>query len=60
VSGPRPDGQVKNVIEVMLGTSDLSGEPLAVRKRDIDDTVVPMPVTVAGTLVVITRCSVYR
>jgi len=51
---------VKNVIEVMLGTSDLSGEPLAVRKRDIDDTVVPMPVTVAGTLVVITRCSVYR
>jgi len=60
VSGPRPDGQVKDVIEVMLGTSDRIGEALALRKRDIDDTVVPMQVTVAGTLVVIEGSAVYR
>ncbi len=60
VSGPRPDGQVKDVIEVMLGTSDRIGEALALRKRDINDTVVPMQVTVAGTLVVIKGKSVYR
>ena len=60
VSGPRPDGQVKDVIEVMLGTSDRIGEALALRKRDIDDTVVPMQVTVAGTLVVVKGRSVYR
>ena len=60
VSGPPPDGQVKDVIEVMLGTSDRIGEALALRKRDIDDTVMPMQVTVAGTLVVIKGHSVYR
>lgn len=60
VSGPPPDGQVKDVIEVMLGTSDRIGEALALRKRDVDDTVRPMQVTVSGTLVVIKGQSVYR
>lgn len=60
VSGPRPDGQVKDVIEVMLGTSDRIGEALALRKRDVDDTVSPMQVTMAGTLVVIKGRGVYR
>lgn len=60
VSGPRPDGQVRDVIEVMLGTSDRIGEALALRKRDVDDTVSPMQVTVAGTLVVIKGRGVYR
>ena len=60
VSGPRPDGQVKDVIEVMLGTSDRIGEALALRKCDVDDTVSPMQVTMAGTLVVIKGRGVYR
>lgn len=60
VSGPPPDGQVKDVIEVKLGTSERIGEALALRKRDIDDTVRPMQVTVSGTLVVIKGQSVYR
>lgn len=60
VSGPPPDGQVKDVIEVMLGTSDRIGEALALRKRDVDDRVTPMQVTVSGTLVVIKGRPVYR
>ncbi|QLQ10055.1 MAG: tyrosine-type recombinase/integrase [Nocardioidaceae bacterium] len=64
VSGPRPDGQVRDVIEVLLGTSDRIGEALALRKCDIDDSrlaeELPMLVTVAGTLVVIKGKGVYR
>src|SRR5215204_4339430 len=60
VSGPRTDGQVQDVIEVMLGTSDRIGEALALRKCDIDDTVSPMQVTMAGTLVVMNDRGVYR
>jgi integrase len=64
VHGPKPDGRVRDLIEVLLGTSDRIGEALALRKRDIDDTGReqgrPMRVTVAGTLVVITGKGVYR
>ncbi len=64
VCGPRPDGQVRDVIEVMLGTSDRIGEALGLRKCDIDDSRaaddLPMRVTVAGTLVVIKGKGVYR
>ncbi len=64
VSGPRPDGQVRDVIEVMLGTSDRIGEALALRACDIDDSrageALPMRVTVTGTLVVIKGRGVYR
>lgn len=45
---------------VMLGTSDRIGEELALRRRDVDDTVRPMQVTVPGNLVVIKGQSVYR
>lgn len=62
--GPRPDGQVRDVIEVMLGTSDRIGEALALRACDIDDgrakEGLPMRVSVAGTLVVIKGRGVYR
>lgn len=36
VPGPRPDGQVEKIIEVMLGTSARIGEVLAIRKCDVD------------------------
>lgn len=64
VNGPRPDGQVRDVIEVLLGTSDRIGEALALRQCDIDDSRaadgLPMRVTVVGTLVVIKGKGVYR
>jgi len=60
VDGPRPDGQVRDVIEVLLGTSDRIGETLALRRCDIDDTVSPMQVTIAGTLVVVNGKGVLR
>ena len=41
VSGPRPDWQVKGVIEVMLGNRDRIGVALALRTCDVDDTVSP-------------------
>ena len=36
VSGPKPDGQLGAIIEVMLGTFARIGEVLAIRRRDID------------------------
>ena len=60
VLGRRPDGQVRDLIEVMVGTSDRIGEALALRGCDIDDTVTPMRVTVSGTIVVIKGKGVYR
>lgn len=64
VMGPKPDGQVRDVIEVLLGTSDRIGEALALRKCDIDDNGRhqgrPMRVRVAGTVVVITGKGAYR
>lgn len=64
IHGPKPDGRVRDLIEVLLGTSDRIGEALALSKRDIDDKGRdqgrPMRITVAGTLVVITGRGVYR
>lgn len=64
LSGPRPDGQVRDLIEVLIGTSDRIGEALALRKCDIDDSRKddgkPMRVTVCGTLVTITGKGTYR
>ena len=37
-AGPPPDGQLEQVIEVMLGTSARIGEVLAIRKCDVDVT----------------------
>lgn len=64
ISGPRPDGQVRDVIEVLLGTSDRIGEALALRVCDIDDSRadegLPMRVIVEGTLVAIKGKGIYR
>ncbi|MBC9928668.1 tyrosine-type recombinase/integrase [Leucobacter sp. CX169] len=49
VSGPKPDGQLGAIIEVMLGTSARIGEVLAIRRRDIDLSV--PSVRIAGTIV---------
>ncbi|GAA1997144.1 site-specific integrase [Microbacterium pumilum] len=52
VLGPRPDGQVRDVIELMLGTATRIGEVLAIRKCDVDMTMSPPTVDINGTLVV--------
>ncbi len=50
-SGPKPDGQLGAINEVMLGTSARIGEVLAIRVADLDlDAPVPM-VRIAGTIV---------
>ncbi|MCR2825030.1 site-specific integrase [Microbacterium sp. zg.Y909] len=51
VSGPKPDGQLGAIVEVMLGTSARIGEVLAIRRRDID-IASPVPsIRIAGTIV---------
>jgi len=49
--GPPPDGQLEQIIEVMLGTSARIGEVLAIRKCDIDVTGSPATVRLCGTIV---------
>ncbi|GAA1957974.1 hypothetical protein GCM10009816_19050 [Microbacterium aquimaris] len=44
-TGPRPDGQLGAVIEVMLGTSARIGEVLTLRRCDIDLTSAPTKIT---------------
>jgi integrase len=51
LSGPRPDGQLEAIIEVMLGTSARIGEVLAIRKRDVDVTCSPPTVRICGTVI---------
>jgi integrase len=50
-SGPRPDGQLGAIVEVMLGTSARIGEVLALRRGDVDATGAPPSVRIAGTIV---------
>ncbi len=50
-SGPRPDGQLGAIVEVMLGTSARIGEVLALRRRDVDLASAPATVRIAGTVV---------
>ena len=50
-SGPRPDGQLGAIVEVMLGTSARIGEVLAIRRRDIDITGAPPSIRIAATIV---------
>jgi integrase len=50
-SGPPPDGQLEQIIEVMLGTSARIGEVLAIRKCDVDATSSPATVRISGTIV---------
>lgn len=50
-TGPRPDGQLGAIVEVMLGTSARIGEVLALRRRDVDVASSPATVRIAGTIV---------
>ena len=51
VPGPPPDGQLEQIIEVMLGTSARIGEVLAIRKCDVDVTRSPATVRLCGTII---------
>ena len=51
VSGPKPDGQLSAIIEVMLGTSARIGEALTLRRRDVDVTGPRPTVSIHGTIV---------
>lgn len=58
--GPRPDGQVRDVIELMLGSLTRIGETLALRKCDVDMTAEPPTIHVCGTIVVRKGAGVFR
>jgi integrase len=49
--GPKPDGQVRDIIEVLLGTAMRTGEVLALRPCDLDDRPAGMVAAVTGTVV---------
>jgi integrase len=49
--GPRPDGQVRDALEVLLGTGLRPGEVLALRPVDIKDSRAGMIAHVTGTIV---------
>ena len=51
LSGPKPDGQLAAIIEVMLGTSARIGEALAIRACDVDVTTTPATVRLCGTVI---------
>jgi integrase len=51
ISGPKPDGQLGGIIEVMLGTSARIGEVLAIRRRDVDITSAVPSIRITGTIV---------
>lgn len=51
LSGPKPDGQVRDIIEVLLGTALRTGEVLALRSCDIQDSPSGMIASVRGTVV---------
>ena len=50
-SGPNPDGQLGQVVEVMLGTSARIGEVLGIRRCDVDVTTTPATLRICGTVV---------
>lgn len=49
--GPKPDGRVRDIIEVLLGTALRTGEVLALRPCDIHDSPSGMVASVTGTVV---------
>ncbi|WP_127125586.1 tyrosine-type recombinase/integrase [Georgenia sp. SYP-B2076] len=51
VPGPPPDGQLEQIIEIMLGTSARIGEVLAIRRCDVDVISSPATVRICGTIV---------
>lgn len=50
-SGPKPDGQLGGIVEVMLGTSARIGEVLAIRRCDVDVTGGVPSIRICGTIV---------
>ena len=60
LSGPKPDGQLDAIIEVMLGTSARIGEVLAIRKCDVDVTASPATVRLCGTIITRRGVPTYR
>lgn len=50
-AGPRPDGQLGQVVEVMLGTSARIGEVLAIRLGDLDLNVPAPSLRISGTII---------
>jgi integrase len=51
LSGPKPDGVVRDFIEVLLGTALRPGEALALRRGDVTDRPRGMTLRVTGTIV---------
>lgn len=51
IPGPKPDGQLGAIVEVMLGTSARIGEVLAIRRCDIDVTNATPSIRVCATIV---------
>jgi integrase len=49
--GPKPDGQVRDIIEILLGTAMRTGEVLALRPCDIEELPSGMVASVHGTIV---------
>lgn len=49
--GPKPDGQVRDIIEILLGTAMRPGEVLALRPCDIEDLPTGMIASINGTVV---------
>jgi integrase len=58
--GPQPDGQIRDIIEVMLGTASRIGETLALRRCDVDMASDPPRVHINGTVIVRTGAGVAR
>jgi integrase len=60
ISGPNPDGQLRQIVEVMLGTSARIGEVLAIRRRDLDLTTTPATLRICGTVITERGKGTYR
>lgn len=58
--GPRPDGRVPDVIDLLLATGARINEVLALRWSDIDLESSPATVTIAGTLVSLKGIGIVR
>lgn len=50
-AGPKPDGQLGQIVEVLLGTSARIGEVLAIRIRDLDLRGAQPTVRICGTII---------
>ncbi|MDR1152382.1 MAG: site-specific integrase [Bifidobacteriaceae bacterium] len=59
-SGPKPDGQLSAIIEVMLGTSARIGEALAIRIKDVDVTGPCPSIRIGGTITSVKGNTAYR